>query len=79
MREWHSVTVASMDWSICATGMPTMLLRPSTTTSLPLISTWLGGTARGETFGLGSKVRASRLGLGVQGSGYGSGSGHGSD
>ena len=40
VREWHTVTVASIDCSICATGIPTMLLRPSTTTSLPLICTW---------------------------------------
>ena len=24
VREWHTVTVASIDWRICATGMPTI-------------------------------------------------------
>mmetsp|Transcript_11886 Transcript_11886/g.31409 ORF Transcript_11886/g.31409 Transcript_11886/m.31409 type:complete len:222 (+) Transcript_11886:103-768(+) len=58
VREWQTVTVASMDWSSDATGMPTMLDLPMTTARLPAIFTperWsssmqpagVHGTARG--------------------------------
>mmetsp|Transcript_9477 Transcript_9477/g.15050 ORF Transcript_9477/g.15050 Transcript_9477/m.15050 type:complete len:221 (-) Transcript_9477:494-1156(-) len=39
VREWHTVTVAFMDCSSAATGIPTMFERPSTTASFPLTST----------------------------------------
>mmetsp|Transcript_32862 Transcript_32862/g.97833 ORF Transcript_32862/g.97833 Transcript_32862/m.97833 type:complete len:299 (-) Transcript_32862:433-1329(-) len=47
VREWQTVTVASIDWSRWATGMPTMLDRPSTTTSLP--ATWISDRCSSST------------------------------
>mmetsp|Transcript_105162 Transcript_105162/g.282587 ORF Transcript_105162/g.282587 Transcript_105162/m.282587 type:complete len:270 (+) Transcript_105162:230-1039(+) len=38
VREWHTVTVASMDCRSCDTGMPTMLDLPMTTAFLPATS-----------------------------------------
>ena len=37
VREWTTVTVASRRCSSCAAGVPTMLLRPTTTARLPAI------------------------------------------
>mmetsp|Transcript_44982 Transcript_44982/g.97711 ORF Transcript_44982/g.97711 Transcript_44982/m.97711 type:complete len:200 (+) Transcript_44982:163-762(+) len=39
--EWQTVTVAFIDWSSAATGIPTIFERPSTTASKPLTFTLL--------------------------------------
>ena len=39
VREWQTVTVAFRSNSMSATGLPTVLLRPTTTARLPSIST----------------------------------------
>mmetsp|Transcript_13814 Transcript_13814/g.39543 ORF Transcript_13814/g.39543 Transcript_13814/m.39543 type:complete len:230 (-) Transcript_13814:368-1057(-) len=67
VRECKTWTVASIDWSSAATGMPTMLERPRTTAFLPATSTPLRWSSSMQPAGVqgmasgGSPPRRQRL------------------
>mmetsp|Transcript_106347 Transcript_106347/g.343050 ORF Transcript_106347/g.343050 Transcript_106347/m.343050 type:complete len:245 (+) Transcript_106347:459-1193(+) len=57
VREWTTVTVASMDCSNAATGMPTMFERPRTTAFLPRMSTLLRWSSSMQPAGVQGMAR----------------------